>query len=91
MQARYELVEELKRILLESLRQRLNNKELYAQYLHNFIVQVIVLLIKGMLRMMERNVYVEVKTEHRQIAKSVFGECEKSFSDIMLKETGKEM
>lgn len=40
---------------------------------------------------MERNVYVEVKSEHRQIAQSVFGKCEKTFSEIMVKETGKEM
>lgn len=44
-----------------------------------------------MLRMMERNVAVEVRGEHRQIAQSVFGKCEKSFSEIMLNETGKEM
>lgn len=40
---------------------------------------------------MERNVAVEVRGEHRQIAQSVFGKCEKSFSEIMSNETGKEM
>ncbi len=40
---------------------------------------------------MERNVAVEVRGEHRQIAQSVFSKCEKSFSEIMFNETGKEM
>lgn len=47
MQARYELVEELKRLLLEALKQRLNNRELYAKYLHNFIVQVFIALSRA--------------------------------------------
>ena len=41
--------------------------------------------------MMERNVQVEVRTEHRDIVKAVFGTCEKQFKEIVLKETGVEM
>jgi len=44
-----------------------------------------------MLRMMERNVLVEVKVEHRDIVKSIFGPCEKKFKDIVQKETGVDM
>lgn len=41
--------------------------------------------------MMEKNVSVEVRTEQRLVAQSVFGKCERTFSEIMLRETGKEM
>lgn len=44
-----------------------------------------------MLRMMEKNVFIEVRSEHRQVAESVFKKCERTFKDIMLNETGKEM
>ena len=38
--------------------------------------------------MMERNVAVEVRSEHRSISESVFAKCEKSFTQIMANETG---
>lgn len=41
--------------------------------------------------MMEKNVAIEVRTEQRSISQSVFGKCERTFSEIMLRETGKEM
>ena len=44
-----------------------------------------------MLRMMERNLTVELRHETAQTAQGVFGNCEQQFSAILLKETGKEM
>jgi hypothetical protein len=40
MQARHELIEELKTLLLKKLQERVSNKEEYSNHLHNFIVQV---------------------------------------------------
>jgi hypothetical protein len=40
---------------------------------------------------MERHVFVELKKEHIKLATSLFAESEKKFSEIMFKETGKEM
>lgn len=47
--------------------------------------------MQGMLRLMERNLTIELKKIHIPLAKSIFAECEKSFTEIMLAETGKEM
>jgi hypothetical protein len=47
MQARHELIEELKIILLKKLQERVSNKEEYSRHLHNFIVQVQNPLTKG--------------------------------------------
>lgn len=44
-----------------------------------------------MLRMMERNITVEVKEENMKTAESVFRNCESEFKSIMEKETGKIM
>lgn len=41
--------------------------------------------------MMERNVTIELKAEHAQIAKSVFSNCSRRFNEIMQNETGKSM
>lgn len=41
--------------------------------------------------MMERNVNVEVKSEHSEVAKSAFSSCSKRFNDILQRETGKSM
>ena len=40
---------------------------------------------------MERNLTIELKKIHIPLAQSIFAECEKSFTEIMLAETGKEM
>lgn len=34
---------------------------------------------------------IEVRSEQKSVAQSVFGKCERTFSEIMLKETGKDM
>lgn len=41
--------------------------------------------------MMERNLTVELKQESHQVAQNIFGNCEKEFTSILQKETGKEM
>lgn len=41
--------------------------------------------------MMERNINVELKGEHIKQAERLFSNCEKSFSQILQKETGREM
>ena len=47
--------------------------------------------MQGMLRMMERNVSVEVKGEQGAVTKKLFSECEREFSKVMMEETGREM
>jgi hypothetical protein len=47
MQARHELIEELKSLLLKRLQERISNKEEYSKHLHNFIVQVKNKITKG--------------------------------------------
>lgn len=41
--------------------------------------------------MMERNVSVELKEDHASLAQKLFPECEKEFTNILLRETGKDM
>lgn len=41
--------------------------------------------------MMERNITVEVKEENMKTAESVFSNCEKEFTSIMERETGRPM
>lgn len=84
MQARYEFVEKLKSEVVEKLRKVVQNEQLYRELVQKLMVQ-------GMLRLMERHVFVELKGEHIKLATSLFAESEKKFSEIMFNETGKEM
>lgn len=47
--------------------------------------------MQGMLRMMERNITVELKEENMKMAESLFSNCEKQFTAIMERETNKSM
>lgn len=44
-----------------------------------------------MLRMMEKKIYVEARSEHRALIREVFPKCEREFKEIMKKETGRDM
>jgi hypothetical protein len=49
------------------------------------------LMVQGMLKLMERHVFIELKEDHIKLAPSLLAESEKNFSEIMLKEAGKEV
>ena len=70
--------------MVERLRKVVQNEKLYSELIQKLMVQ-------GMLKLMERHVFVELKKEHIKLATSLFAESEKKFSEIMFKETGKEM
>ncbi len=70
--------------MIERLRNVVQNEKLYSELIQKLMVQ-------GMLKLMERHVFVELKKEHIKLATSLFAESEKKFSEIMFKETGKEM
>jgi V-type H+-transporting ATPase subunit E len=70
--------------VVERLRKVVQNEKLYSELTQKLMVQ-------GMLKLMERHVFVELKKEHIKLATSLFAESEKKFSEIMFKETGKEM
>lgn len=84
MQARYEFVEKLRHEVNERLRKVVMDQGIYKNLTKQLIVQ-------GMLRLMERNVNIELKKEHIGLAKALFPDCERSFSEILVNETGREM
>ena len=63
----------------------------YKELLKKLIVQVLFFLFQGMLRMLERTVYVEGRKEHRHMLKQILPECESEFKRIMKKETRQDM
>ena len=69
MEVRYELVEKLKKELMEKLKDLTKDESKYKTFVEELIVQ-------GMLRMMEKNVAVETRKEHRDLIVSSFENCE---------------
>ena len=49
------------------------------------------LIVQGLLRMMEKNVSIEVPNKHKRLIQETLGECEKNFAKIMATETNKDM
>lgn len=64
-------------------------KAIADEALHKDLLQR--LIVQGMLRLMERNVTIELRVGHLPLAKAVFPACEQAFSRILLDETTKEM
>jgi hypothetical protein len=65
MTIRYEYVEKLKAEVSERLKSAITNEGLHRTLLYQLIVQ-------GMLRLMERNVTVELRVSHLPLAKTLF-------------------
>lgn len=64
-------------------------KVISQQDVHQKLLQQ--LIVQGMLRLMERNVSVELRSNHLPLAKTLFPACEQAFSRIILEETAREM
>jgi hypothetical protein len=77
MTVRYEYVEKLKVEVSDRLRKVIANEGLHRELLQRLIVQ-------GMLRLMERNVTIELRSNHLPLAEKLFPACQQDFSRIIL-------
>ncbi len=68
MTARYEYVEKLKVEVNDRLKKVIGNEAVHKELLQKLIVQ-------GMLRLMERNITIELRANHLPIAKTLFPAC----------------
>ena len=84
MEVRYKLVEELKSDVRKKLEEVVSDEANYKILAGKLIVQ-------GLLRMMEKNVSIEVPNKHKRLIQETLGECEKNFARIMATETNKDM
>ncbi|CAD8132668.1 unnamed protein product [Paramecium pentaurelia] len=83
MQARFELIQRLKEEVRQKMTKLIQDQSVYKELLKNLIVQ-------GMIKLLEPRIELTCLEQDVQLVKSILGECQEEFSQIIKRETTKD-